>query len=294
MKPVRIAGAPVTATKAAGAAGAATDTAAAAQAAELAKAARPKAGAAGAARTGAAAAGGAPKGSGKPRVEASAPDELTERARAMLPPPPQRPQSQTEGQKLRERHDAAVARDIEDIYQQKPGSLLGAATRPTREDFAGDLALQEEGYGGATWQRISDLAMGPKRTDALRYAIGSRVPELLGGGTPRGTEVLNLGGTPESEMVVYPRGVTRGIAVTARNPQEFMERVWQLREGFAQAKKDFSDARAAAQATRGERTASQSDVTRADEWARSRLQRVVDLREMLRNTGETEDTLRID
>lgn len=202
------------------------------------------------------------------------------------------PMAGTEGMQLRERYDRAALADVEDIQSRAPGRLVSSAT--TRQNAEERLALQPQGYSPLGWQRMADLALGPEKADALRYAIGSRVPELLGGGTPRGTEKLNLGGTPESEMVVYPRGVTRGLAVTARTPQEFMERVWQLRADFKPAKQEFAQAKREAIRARENRYASPEDVQRAESWARSRLQRVVDLREMLRNTGEPEDSLSIE
>jgi hypothetical protein len=202
------------------------------------------------------------------------------------------PMAGTEGMQLRERYDRAALADVEDIQSRDPGRLVTSAT--TRQNAAERLAMQPEGYSPYGWQRMADLALGPEKADALRYAIGSRVPELLGGGTPRGTEKLNLGGTPESEMVVYPRGVTRGLAATAKTPREFMERVWQLRADFKPAKQEFAQAKREAIQARSNPNASMEDVQRADSLARSRLQRVVDLREMLRNTGESEDSLSIE
>jgi hypothetical protein len=233
-----------------------------------------------------------PAGAGTQVAGKTAPKKESDKKETKATATAAAPMAGTEGMQLRERYDRAALADVEDIQSRDPGRLVTSAT--TRQNAAERLAMQPEGYSPYGWQRMADLALGPEKADVLRYAIGSRVPELLGGGTPRGTEKLNLGGTPESEMVVYPRGVTRGLAATAKTPREFMERVWQLRADFKPAKQEFAQAKREALLARANPNASPEDVQRADSLARSRLQRVVDLREMLRNTGESEDNLSID
>ena len=346
MKPVRIAGAPVTATKAAGAA---TDAAATTRGAELAGAARPGAGAAGAARTGA----GAASGGGKPPPPKR--DAVTgEPATSEVPlQTPTRPAETVEDlraaqRKTREanpvpeflaeksRPTSKLARVAKDV-----GEVAGwtAALGPIAGPFVGSAVdRMNKGDRRTTAQTIADAARAPffgsliedvvgsDRYSRAKAAVSEYVPDVVrsaasyvppilvgpfGSTTPAAAVAFAGGGDAEKrniagrEVVVYPkyaemRARDTGPARLAREareaptPAQFGERREMLRKAFETAKGRYDAAEDAATQKREDKNAPQKVVEDAALKARAQLQKVVDLREALRELQEPEDRLQID
>lgn len=137
----------------------------------------------------------------------------------------------------------------------------------------------------------------------LSGALGATVPGALlaftAGGTP---EKRNIAGR---EVVVYPRyaemrardqGPARLVreAREAETPRDFEWRRNNLRMAFGLAKKDYKDSVGAADQTSMAKTTTDKQIEDAALKARTQLQKVVDLREALRELQEPEDKLSID
>lgn len=150
--------------------------------------------------------------------------------------------------------------------------------------------------------------------DIVRTAA-SYVPPILSGPlgatTPGAVVAFSAGGNPEKrsiagrEVVVYPKyaemrardtGPARLVreAREADTPRDFEWRRNNLRMAFGLAKKDYNTAEDAAKELERSRAASDKQIEDAALKARAQLQKVVDLREALRELQEPEDRLSID
>jgi hypothetical protein len=302
MKPVRIAGAPVTATKAAGTA---TDTAAAA---ELAKAARPGAGAAGAARTGAAAASGGSKPP-PPKRDAVTGEPATSDVPLQTPTRPAETVEDFRAAQRKTREANPVPEFL--ARQNQPGrTFTQAAMDVARSPFVGSMI--EDVVGSDRYSRAK-AAVSEYVPDVVRSAA-SYVPPILAGPfgstTPATAVAFSAGGDAVKqniagrEVVVYPnyamlraddRGPARDVRLAreAPTPAQFGARRDMLRRAFEQAKKDYSAQTESTRMMAREGTTSDKQIEDAALLARKRLQKVVDLREALRELQEPEDRLKI-
>lgn len=308
MRPVNLIGAAPAATKAVGAA---TDTAAAARAAEVAKAARPGAGAAGAARTGA----GAASGRGKPpppppkKNEAAGEPATSE---VTLPTPTQ-PAETAEDLRAAQRKTREANPVPEFLARQnQPGRTFAqAAMDVARAPLVGSMI--EDVVGSDRYSRAK-AAVSEYVPDVVRSAA-SYIPPILAGPfgstAPATAAAFSAGGDAEKrniagrEVVVYPKyamlraddlGVARDVRLAreAPTPAQFGARRDMLRKAFGLAKKDYDAAEDAANQKREDKRASPKVVEDAALRARAQLQKVVDLREALRELQEPEDKLSID
>lgn len=150
--------------------------------------------------------------------------------------------------------------------------------------------------------------------DIVRTAASYVPPVLsgpLGATIPGAVVAFSAGGTPEKrniagrEVVVYPRyaemrardqGPARLVreAREAETPRDFEWRRNNLRMAFGLAKKDYKDSVGAADRTSMAKTTTDKQIEAAALKARAQLQKVVDLREALRELQEPEDKLSID
>lgn len=148
---------------------------------------------------------------------------------------------------------------------------------------------------------LGDMVLGRDLRDRMRSAIGEYVPEIISP-TPAGREKKNIAGR---DVVVYPRydilrANDRGPAQLARlareaeTPGEFEWRRNNLRVAFGLAKKDYKSAVAQADTKFQDKKLSPAAIEDSALKARERLQKVVDLREALRELKEPEDNLSID
>jgi hypothetical protein len=150
--------------------------------------------------------------------------------------------------------------------------------------------------------------------DVVRSAA-SYVPPILAGPfgstAPATAAAFSAGGDAEKrniagrEVVVYPKyamlraddlGVARDVRLAreAPTPAQFGARRDMLRKAFETAKRQYDASTKSAQLTARESTTSDKQIEDAALKARAQLQKVVDLREALRELQEPEDRLQID
>jgi hypothetical protein len=153
------------------------------------------------------------------------------------------------------------------------------------------LALPVMGAVPEIYRAVGDKVAGPANYDRLRATVQSYVPEMLGGGLSRGAVEKVIAGVP---VAVYPRDVQRDVATTARTPAEFKSKRDQLRAAFAAAQREYRGAADNARRNYENEALPQESLRAGALNARERLQRVVDLRETLRNMGEPEESLVIE
>lgn len=162
-------------------------------------------------------------------------------------------------------------------------TLTQAAADLSRADFvtmAGEMALGRDTYA------------------KMRDVVGEYVPDVISPPTA-GKEKRNIAGR---EVVVYPRynnlraddlGPARlaRLAREAQTPAIFETRRDALRQAFGQAKKDYKSAVEQADMKFQDKKLSPAAIEDSALKARERLQKVVDLREALRELKEPEGNL---
>jgi hypothetical protein len=302
MRPINFLGAAPAATQAAGAA---TDTAVAARAAELAKAAAKGA----ATATKAAGAAGAapppppprrPAGAGTQVAGNTAPKTLVEErvseVEAGPPPPPAETTEELRAQQKAVREGNFGYFPALGLVGVKVGvpEALTRTNRPSRTltQAAADLSRAD------FVTMAGEMALGRDTYAKMRDVVGEYVPDVISPPTA-GKEKRNIAGR---EVVVYPRynnlraddlGPARlaRLAREAQTPAIFETRRDALRQAFGQAKKDYNSAVAQADTKFQDKKLSPAAIEDSALKARERLQKVVDLREALRELKEPEGNL---
>ena len=303
MRPVNLIGAAPAATKAAGAA---ADAAAAARAAELAKAAA----AARAAKGAGAASGGGKPPPPPPKKNEAAGEPATSEAPLQAPTRPAETVEDLRAAQRKTREANPVPEFL--ARQNQPGrTFTQAAMDVARAPFVGSMI--EDVVGSDRYSRAK-AAVSEYVPDVVRSAA-SYVPPILAGPfgstTPAAAVAFSAGGDAVKrniagrDVVVYPNyamlraddlGPARDVRLAreAPTPAQFGTRRDALRKAFETAKSRYDASTKSAQLMAREGTTSDKQIEDAALLARKRLQKVVDLREALRELQEPEDRLQID
>jgi hypothetical protein len=236
---------------------------------------------------------------GKKASEAGAEPQVSEVPVGPPPPPAETAEDLRAQQRaVREANTFGLPGQLDALggYTKVP-EFLAKTNRPDRTMTQALADIRRADLVG----ELGDMVFGRDLRDRMRNAVGEYVPDFLSA-PPAGKEKRTIAGR---DVVVYPRydnlrADDRGparlvrLAREAPTPAVFQSRRDALRQAFAQAKGAYMSAEDAAARVAGNGKSMDSDVERAALKARERLQKVVDLREALRELKEPEGNLVID